>query len=134
MSDHSVDHLFDEEGLSLHFVDAHDLLSWEMHLEIIGKHTGVKLGHDDTFVFAESLYGVGGKRIDILELIECHFSAIGIQGFGGSAQMSVSAAPTEKNRVGAIVEEGLHQRDIAGDVCHFETSGVDHLLMVGSIG
>ena len=68
----SVYDLFDEEWLSLDLVYAQDLLPGEVHLQIVGKHAGVELSHDDAVILAERPQGVLGKGIDISEMGEGH--------------------------------------------------------------
>ncbi len=55
MVDHTLHNLTHEEGLAFDLVYAENLFAREMHLEIVGEHSGVELCHDDPLIFRKSL-------------------------------------------------------------------------------
>ncbi len=126
-------HLADEEWLALDFVYALDVEVGESALEVVGKHTGVKLGHYDRFVAAEHLGCVGREGVDVVEVGEVYGSSCRTEFCGGSPQVSVCTAPADKYRVGSLGLDCFEWRDVVGYACYFFAAGVDHLLMVGGV-
>ena len=59
----SIYNLLHEEGLSFHFVDAENLFARDVLLQIVGKHAGVKLCHDDSLEFLELVDSVFGSGL-----------------------------------------------------------------------
>ncbi len=115
----SIYNLLHEEGLSFHFVDAENLFARDVLLQIVGKHAGVKLCHDDSLEFLELVDSVFWERVDVAEMSESHRSAFGVKTVGGGKHMAVSSAPSNEHSVGLGIPLELELGDVVGDACDF---------------